>query len=131
ITYQSWNGLEDLDVLKNNRTFNTAGMYTDKNGNVQFYDNEIDDYSQDHYQLHWNERISNQWSTTLGLNYTRGIGFFEQYREGEELGEYGMENIDLGGESISQSDLVRRRWLDNHFYVINANATYKNNGVNL
>lgn len=125
ITYQSWNGLEDLDLLENHRTFNTAGMYTDADGNTQFYDNEIDDYKQDHYQLHWNERLSDRWSTTLGLNYTRGLGFYEQYKENQKLLQYGMENIELGGETISKSDLVRRRWLDNHFYVVNANANYK------
>lgn len=131
ITYQAWNGLEDLDLLKNDRTFNTAGMYTDANGDIQFYDNEIDDYSQDHYQLHWNERLSEQWSTTLGLNYTRGLGFFEQYKENQKLAQYGMDDIVLGGETISRSDLVRRRWLDNDFYVLNANANYKNEGLNL
>ena len=131
ITYQAWNGLEDLDLLKNDRTFNTAGMYTDADGNVQFYENEIDDYKQDHYQLHWNERFNDQWSTTLGLNYTRGLGFFEQYKEKQNLVQYGMENIELGGERITESDLVRRRWLDNHFYVINANANYKNENFNL
>lgn len=131
ITYQAWNGLEDLDLLKNDRTFNTAGMYTDADGNIQFYENEIDDYKQDHYQLHWNERINNQWSTTLGLNYTRGLGFFEQYKENQKLAQYGMEDIELGGESITRSDLVRRRWLDNHFYVVNANANYKKEDLNL
>ena len=131
ITYQAWNGLEDLNLLKNDRTFNTAGMYTDADGNIQFYDNEIDDYSQDHYQLHWNERLDNNWSTTLGMNYTRGLGFFEQYKEDQKLAKFGMDNIELGGETISKSDLVRRRWLDNHFYVLNANANYKNEALNL
>lgn len=125
VTYQAWNGLEDLDLLENDRTFNTAGMYTDADGNIQFYDNEIDDYKQDHYQLHWNERITDQWSTTLGLNYTQGLGFFEQYKENQKLLQYGMDNIEIGGETISKSDLVRRRWLDNHYYVVNANARYK------
>lgn len=131
ITYQAWNGLEDLDLLKNDRTYNTAGIHTDANGDVQFYDNEIDDYSQDHYQLHWNERINSYWSTTVGLNYTRGLGFFEQYKEDQKLVKYGMKNIELGGESIKRSDLVRRRWLDNHFYVFNVNANYKNDGLDL
>ncbi|HRV56110.1 MAG TPA: TonB-dependent receptor plug domain-containing protein, partial [Mangrovimonas sp.] len=70
VTYQSWNGLEDLDLLKNDRTYNTAGMYTDANGETQFYDNEVDNYQQDHYQLHWNQRYNNNWSTNVGLNYT-------------------------------------------------------------
>lgn len=131
ITYQSWNGLEDLDKLENDRTFNTAGMYTDANGNVQFYENEIDDYKQDHYQLHWNERINDSWSTTLSFNYTRGLGFFEQYKENQKLLKYGMDNLIVNNDTIKKSDLIRRRWLDNHFYVANLNANYKDEDVNV
>lgn len=131
ITYQAWNGLEDLELLENDRTFNTAGMYTDADGTVQFYENEIDDYTQNHYQLHWNERLTPHWSTALGLNYTRGLGFYEQYKEDQKLINYDMENIALGGEAISKTDLVRRRWLDNHFYVLNLNANYKKEALNV
>ncbi|MBU2921890.1 TonB-dependent receptor [Winogradskyella psychrotolerans] len=131
VTYQSWNGLEDLEKLKDDRTYNTAGEYTDDNGDIQFYDNEVDNYSQDHYQLHWNQRYNNQWSTTLGLNYTKGQGYFEQYKEDESFDDYGFEPIDFNGEIIDETDLIRRRWLDNDFYVINANASYKDDNLNL
>ena len=76
ITYQAWNGI-DAETLATNRTFNPSGMYTDENGITRFYQNEEDNYKQDHYQLHWNERYNNQWSTNLGLNYTYGRGYFE------------------------------------------------------
>ena len=69
VTYQAWYGVDE-ETLNTNRTFNPAGIYTDANGTIQFYDNEVDNYQQDHYQLHWNQRYSNQWSTNLGLNYT-------------------------------------------------------------
>ena len=131
VTYQSWNGLEDLDKLENDRTFNTAGIYTDDNGNTQFYDNEVDNYNQDHYQLHWNQRYNNQWSTTLGLNYTYGRGYFEQYKEDEDFDTYNFEPLDFNGEIVNTTDLIRRRWLDNDFYVLNANANYKDNNLNL
>ena len=131
VTYQSWNGLEDLDLLENNRTFNTAGMYTDNNGNTRFYDNEVDNYNQDHYQLHWNERYNNNWSTNLGLNYTYGRGYFEQYKEDEDFADYNLEEITIGGETINTTDLIRRRWLDNDFYVVNASANYKKNALNM
>jgi iron complex outermembrane receptor protein len=58
VTYQSWFGI-DATTLREDRTFNPAGAYEDENGNQQFYDNEVDDYRQDHYQLHWNERYNN------------------------------------------------------------------------
>ena len=131
VTYQSWNGLEDLELLENNRTFNTAGMYTDDEGNTRFYDNEVDNYNQDHYQLHWNERYNNNWSTNLGLNYTYGRGYFEQYKEDEDFADYNLEEITIGGETVNTTDLIRRRWLDNDFYVVNASANYKKDALNM
>ena len=130
ITYQSWNGI-DAETLKTDRTFNSAGIYTDENGNTQFYDNEVDDYQQDHFQLHWTQRLDNYWSTNIGLNYTKGKGFFEQYKEDEDFGEYGIEPIEIGGETISTTDLIRRRWLDNDFYVINASGNYNRSNLEL
>lgn len=131
VTYQSWNGLEDLDKLKNDRTYNTAGEYTDENGNTQFYDNEVDNYQQDHYQLHWNQKLNNNWSTNLALNYTQGRGYFEQYKEDEDFSDYGFEEIIVDGEVVNTTDLIRRRWLDNDYYVVNANANYKDNMLNV
>jgi len=130
LTYQAWNGI-DKKTLETNRTFNSAGMYTDSMGNLRFYDNEVDDYKQDHYQLHWNQRYNNNWSTNLGLNYTYGRGFFEQYKENQKFSTYGFTPIEFGGEVIDRTDLIRRRWLDNDFYVINANARYKNNQLEI
>ena len=69
LTYQAYFGI-DRETLETNRTFNPVGQFTDANGNTQFYDNEVDDYAQDHYQLHWNQRFDNNWSATVGLNYT-------------------------------------------------------------
>lgn len=131
VTYQSWNGLEDLDRLENDRTYNTAGEYIDDEGNTRFYDNEVDNYSQDHYQLHWNQKYNNNWSTTLGLNYTYGRGYFEQYKEDEDFSDYNLNEITIGGETVNTTDLIRRRWLDNDYYVVNANVNYKNDNIDM
>lgn len=131
VTYQAWNGLEDLYLLENDRTFNTAGMFTDENGMVRFYENEIDNYKQDHYQLHWNERYNKNWSTNVGLNYTFGRGYFEEYKEDADFADYNLTNITIGGETINSTDLIRRRWLNNNFYVVNGNVNYKNNVLNM
>ncbi|WP_299225430.1 TonB-dependent receptor [uncultured Psychroserpens sp.] len=130
VTYQAWNGI-DAETLATNRTFNPSGIYTDVNGNTRFYDNEVDNYNQDHYQLHWNQRYNNRWSTNIGLNYTYGRGYFEQYREDEDFSDYNLTPLQIGGETISTTDLIRRRWLDNDFYVINTSANYKDNQINL
>ncbi len=130
VTYQSWFGI-DAETLENDRTFNPAGQFTDADGNTRFYDNEVDDYSQDHYQLHWNEKLNNNWSTNLGLNYTYGRGFFEQFKEDEDFSTYGFEEINIGGETINTTDVIRRRWLDNDFYVLNANVNYQDQKLDL
>ncbi|RMA66319.1 TonB-dependent receptor [Ulvibacter antarcticus] len=128
ITYQAWNGI-DVETLETDRTFNPSGMYTDVEGNVQFYDKEVDNYSQDHYQLLWNQRFNNNWSTNVSFNYTYGRGYFEQYKEDEDFEDYGFEPIEVGGEIINTTDLIRRRWLNNNFYAANANVNYKNEKV--
>ena len=56
-------------------------MFTDEFGNTRFYDNETDNYQQDHYQLHWNEKVSENWSTNLAFHYTKGKGYYENYKE--------------------------------------------------
>jgi iron complex outermembrane receptor protein len=124
-TYQSWNGLEDLDKLKNDRTFNTAGMFTDEFGNVRFYDNETDNYQQDHSQLHWNEKISNNWNTNLAVFYTKGKGYYENYKENAKFSGYGLTPIVIGGTTINKTDLIRQKWLDNDFYGTTFSANYK------
>jgi iron complex outermembrane receptor protein len=130
VTYQAWNGI-DADQLAEDRTFNPSGQYTDADGNTRFYDNEVDNYNQDHYQLHWNQRYNNRWSTNIGLNYTYGRGYFEQYKEDEDFEDYDLAPITIGGETVNTTDLIRRRWLDNDFYVLNASANYKNSEIDM
>ena len=129
-TYQAWYGI-DAETLEIDRTYNPAGIYTDDDGNVKFYDNETDNYSQDHYQLFWNQKINNNWTTNLGLNYTYGRGYYEQYKEDEDFEFYDFEPIEIGGEVINTTDLIRRRWLDNDYYVVNANLNYKKNELDI
>ncbi|AUC21809.1 TonB-dependent receptor [Polaribacter sejongensis] len=112
VTYQAWEGLT-ADQLKEDRRQNP---YT--------YDNEVDDYDQNHYQLHWNEKLNENWSTNLALNYTKGAGFFEQYKAEEDAADFG--NLIVDG-----SDVIVRRWLENDFYVVNFNTNYKTDKLNL
>lgn len=124
VTYQAWYGLEDPDLLANNRTYNIAGMYYDENGNVKFYDNEVDNYKQDHAQLIWNRQWNTEWSTNMALHYTYGRGFYEQYRQDDDFATYGFDPVVINGETVSTTDLIRRRWLDNDFYGGVFSATY-------
>ena len=120
-TYQAWYGIEDPEKLQNDRTFNPAGMYTDASGNVQFYDDETDNYWQNHFQLHWSEKWSDKWISNIAFHYTIGKGYFEQYREDENLADYNLPAFN----GNFTSDLVRKRWLDNDFFGTTFSLNYK------
>ena len=125
-TYQSWNGI-DGETLSNDRTFNSAGMYTDEFGKIRFYDNETDNYQQDHYQLHWNEKFSEKWNTNLAFHYTKGKGYYENYKENADFTDYGL--VPLTSEVTT--DLIRQKWLDNDFYGTTFSSNYKDKNLNL
>lgn len=114
-TYQSWYGV-DAETLETNRTFN---FYT--------YDNQVDHYNQDHYQLHWNQKYNNNWNSTLAFHYTWGRGYYEQYKEDQDFEDYGFSDIIIGDEIINTTNLIRRKWLDNDFYGTTFSLQYKNN----
>ncbi|MGO4919310.1 TonB-dependent receptor [Maribacter spongiicola] len=130
VTYQAWYGI-DAQTLKDDRTFNPSGIYTDLDGNTQFHDNEVDDYKQNHAQLLWNEKISDFWSTNIALHYTKGRGFFEQFKEDDDFSTYGFEPIIVDGEEVNTTDVIRRRWLDNDFYGTVFSANYKKDKLDL
>ena len=128
-TYQSWNGI-DAEKLNSDRTYNSAGKYKDEAGNVHFYDNETDNYKQNHYQLHWSESISDKWSSNLAFHYTKGQGYYENFKYNEPIKGYGpiqptkMVENDLG-ELVPGTDLIRQKWLDNDFYGTTFSVKYK------
>ncbi len=113
VTYQAWNGLPaqylGIDSL---RRFNTAG--TERPGGA--YPDEVDDYTQRHFLLHYKRLFNRGWSLQLNGHYTRGFGFYEQYKAGQTLENYNLRPVVLGDTMLTETDLVRRRWLDNHFY---------------
>ncbi len=123
-TYQAWYGVPS-DSLSQNRTFNPAGMYY-KDGSIRFYDNETDNYQQDHYQLHLTHQLGRGLYAGGALHYTRGRGYYEQYRDNERFARYDLPSVVIGSEEIERSDLVRRRWLDNHFYGLTYSLNYNN-----
>lgn len=128
-TYQAWYGTPQ-SVVNGNKDSITA--YAERNYiygsdrdnllnsgrtyNYYTYDNEVDNYQQDHYQLHFNHRFLKTLKLTSALHYTRGKGYFEQYKAGEDFSDYGLAPLILSTDTISETDLIRRRWLDNHFY---------------
>jgi iron complex outermembrane receptor protein len=126
-TYQAWYGL-DKTTLESDRTFNYAGMFTDEFGNNRFYDNQTDNYQQDHYQLHWNEKITANWNTNLAFHYTKGKGYYEEFKEDQDFSKYGLVSVT---SRVNITDLIRQKWLDNNFYGTTFSANYKKEKLDL
>ncbi|PHR97233.1 MAG: TonB-dependent receptor [Leeuwenhoekiella sp.] len=140
ITYQSWNGI-DAETLATNRRFNPIGFQYDDEGNFEgFYNNQVDNYKQDHIQLLWNQKYDGGWSTNLALNYTLGRGFYEEYVDSwyyenvnfsndATFEALGWEPYEVDGELQTDTDLIRRRWLDNRYYVANLTTNYSDENI--
>ncbi len=128
VTYQAWFGI-DKETLKTNRRFNPAGMYSDDEGNVFFYENQVDDYKQDNYQLHIYRQMNENWSANLAFHYTFGRGFFEEYKEDADFDTYGFTPVLVNGNLVNSTDLVQRQWLDNDFYGSTFSLKYKSNPI--
>ena len=138
ITYQSWYGI-DSGTLATNRTYNPAGEMYDSNGVLTgHYDNQVDDYKQDHFQFHWTQQYNSSWSSTIGLNYTYGRGYYEEYNDlwatqnitfGDEVNfDYlQISPLVIGGTTIDTTENISRKWLDNNFYVGTFSLNYDNN----
>ncbi|WP_432222386.1 TonB-dependent receptor [Flavobacterium sp. TMP13] len=125
-TDQAWNGI-DGETLKENRKYNSAGKYTDENGTTRFYENETDNYQQDHYQLHWSESWTSKWSSNFALHYTKGKGYYENYKEDADMADYNLTAVDL----VTTTDLVRQKWLENDFYGTTFSLKYRDENLDV
>lgn len=123
VTYQAWNGVPAANLeIATLRNFNSAG--TEKEGEP--YDNEVDNYRQTHYQLLYNHQIANNWNLNTALHYTRGLGYFEQYKANQNFADYNFNPIIINDDSITTTHLIRQLWLDNHFYGTVYGLNYNN-----
>ena len=119
----SWEGVPEEEMAANRR-YNPSGLYKDNEENILRYDNETDNYRQTHIHLHYSERLSERIRLNTTLYYTRGVGYYEQYKANAKLSSYGLPTYNDGNTSISRTDLIRRKWLDNHLYGANVAASY-------
>ncbi len=150
-TYQAWNGVpqskfegDSMAMLAHfNRNHYSGGMYSNSQDSVNFFDsdnrkynyylykNEVDNYNQTHYQLHFSHIFSSKWNLNAAAHYTRGAGYYEQFRSNDKFSTYGLTPIFVDGQMIDRTDLIRRRWLDNHFYGMVFSTNYSNKGWNI
>lgn len=127
ITYQSWNGI-DQETIKTNRTFNSAGALYGQDGSVTgYYDNEVDNYRQDHFQLHLTQKLNDYWNANVSLHYTYGRGYYENYKQGKAFAELGLDDVILGDSTLTAGDFIIRKWLDNQFYGGTFSFNYERN----
>ena len=139
-TYQSWYGTpesringniedmkthasnEGLDDFRVSNLLNSGRTY-----NYYLYENQVDNYNQDHYQLHFSHEFSKKVIANLSLHYTKGEGYYEELKFDEDLSDYNLDPVITGFDTINSSNLVRRRWLDNDFYGFTYSINYKAN----
>ena len=149
----TWNGI-DLETYESNRRYNSAGEYYDRFGNVRYYDNQTDNYTQHHIQLNYTHQFPKNvvWSTTL--NFTKGDGYYEEYEAGQSVSDYNLQNIlgisefpeipemidpitglpatDDEGNVImtTDGDFIERETMDNYYLVLNSEVRYAGEKVN-
>jgi len=126
----TWWGVPDY-MIDSIRTFNPAGEYYDKDGKQQFYDGQTDNYWQNHYQLLYSRELSRKFSFNAALHATTGKGYYQQYKSGESFSEYGLNDIIYSNDTISSTDLIRQKWLDNLFYGFTSSINYNYNKFNI
>jgi iron complex outermembrane receptor protein len=117
------------DMLEINRRYNPAGEYTDENGITRYYENESDNYTQNHFQLIYGYRINNNLTFNTALHYTKGEGYYEEYREDISLSDYGLPLVNIADTIIDETDIVRRKWMSNDFYGLVYSIAYKKGRV--
>ena len=137
ITYQAWYGTPEsringdssqmmayadrnyLDSIDRENLLNSGRSY-----NYYTYKNQVDHYQQDNYQLHFYHRFNRGWYMNMAGHYTYGRGYYEQYQKNDYLSNYGLSPVIVGNDTIKNTDLIRRLWMNNHF----VGAVYSLNG---
>ncbi len=140
ITYQSWYGVPESrlnnEVAAMMTTATTEGWNTQQTNNllnssartfnIYDYKDQVDNYAQDNFQFHASHRLNSEITANVSLHYTLGKGYYEEFKYDQTLSDYGVADVLIGDESITNSDLIRRRWLDNDFYGFTYSVNYTN-----
>ncbi len=146
-TYQAWNGvpkmklendvagMEKLVMMDGWTAAEAANLYASdaRTFNKYLYENQSDNYQQDHYQLHFTHTPVEFWTLTAALHYTKGEGYYESFKNSRKFKDYnvGFESIIINGETIKKTDLIQRKWLDNDFYGATFSAIYSKDNLEL
>jgi iron complex outermembrane receptor protein len=125
-----WEGVP-AEKLSTDRRYNPAGEYTDSNGIIHYYGNETDNYFQDHFQLIYSRKLNDYLSLSSALHYTKGKGYYEEYKDDKAVSDYGLTGISIGDTVITEMDLITRKWLSNDFYGFIFSLKYRKNKLEI
>jgi iron complex outermembrane recepter protein len=127
-TQQAWGGVSAQNIISN-RTYNELGLKADST----FYDNQTDNYWQHYFQLLYNKQLKNNWKLNITPYYTRGFGYYQEYKVQDALANYGIDNIIISIDTISNADIVRQLWLSNHLIgaIGTAIGSFSNTSITL
>lgn len=116
-TYQAWTGV-DKATWETRPKYNFSGAIYDANFEniVGFYENETDNYRQNHYQLLWEQQLNTRWNLETTLHYTKGKGFYDNYKQDAKFSKYNLPNLEVNNQLLKRTDFIRKKWLDNNFY---------------
>jgi iron complex outermembrane receptor protein len=131
----SWWGVP-AEVIDIDRRYNPAGVFFDTTGMEHYYEEQTDNYRQSHYQAHFSHKLNKQFDFTLAGHYTLGAGYYEQYMDdansyhSSAYADYGLPGaVIINGDTLTQSDMIRRKWLDNDFYGFTATLNFRTSRV--
>ncbi len=119
----TWHGI-DLDQYELDRRYNPAGEYYDQYGNVRYYDNDTDNYTQHHLQLNYTRQMTDRLLWTTTFNWTKGDGYYENYKAGKSFAKYNFQGD-------SEGDFIVREAMDNHYFVLNSDLKYSSDVLSL
>ena len=125
-TYHAWNYASKEEMQEFGRRYNSCGEYKGDDGKKHYYADQTDNYLQKNYQLIFNHSFSTTWNLNAALHYTKGDGYYEEYKDSSYLVTYGLKPFTMDGKEVSKSDLVRQKKMDNKFGggVFSLNYTY-------
>lgn len=126
-TYQAWDGVPK-DSLATNRTYNPAGSIYNQEGEFMgYYDNQIDHYNQNYYQLHYAHEFNENINLVSAAFLTTGKGYYESYKNDRDFSDYGLSDTIIGQDTIGSTNLIQQKWLDNKYYGVNLALNMKLN----
>lgn len=130
-TYHAWNYASKEEMAMYGRRYNSCGyMFTDSDGKAHYYDNQTDNYTQHNVQLLADHHFTNALSMNIGLHYTKGDGYYQEYKSERKLKEYALQSFTIEGNEVKRSDLVRKKAMDNHFGGGIFSLTYNSGNIN-